>query len=76
MRTFRGRAETDRRIMEALKHGPFLLGDQFTGADILIASMGAWARQMLPTGKLVDDYLARCNSRPALKASFGKDSPR
>jgi glutathione S-transferase len=76
MRTFRGRAETDRRILEALKRGPFLLGDRFSGADILIASMGAWARQMLPTGKVVDDYLARCNSRPALKASFGKDSPR
>src|SRR5262249_25887699 len=76
MRTFRGRAETDRRIMDALKHRPHLLGDHFTGADILIASMGAWARSMLPTGKLVDDYLARCNSRPALKASFGKDSPK
>jgi len=38
--------------------------------------MGAWARQMLPTGKLVDEYLARCNSRPALKASFAKDSPK
>jgi glutathione S-transferase len=75
MRTFRGRAETDRRIMEALKHGPYLLGDKFSGADILIASMGAWARTMLPTGKLVDEYLARCNSRPALKASFAKDSP-
>ena len=44
--------------------------------DFLVASLGAWARPMLPTGKLVDDYLARCNSRPALKASFGKDSPR
>jgi len=77
MRTFRGRAETDRRILQALKHsGPYLLGEKFSGADILIASMGAWARQMLPTGKLVDDYLQRCNSRPALKASYGKDSPR
>ena len=76
MRTFRGRAETDRRIMEALKRGPYLLGDAFSGADILIASMGGWMRNMLPTGKLVDDYLARCNSRPALKASFAKDSPR
>ena len=76
MRTFRGRAETDRRIMEALKHGPYMLGETFSGADILIASMGAWARSMLPTGKLVDEYLARCNSRPALRASFAKDSPR
>lgn len=76
IRTFRGRAEMDRRIMEALKAGPYMLGDTFSGVDILIASMGAWARQMLPTGKLMDDYLARCNSRPALKASYAKDSPR
>lgn len=76
MRTFRGRSEMERRLLEALKHSPYLLGDKFSGADILVASLGAWARNMLPTGKLVDDYLARCNSRPALKASFAKDSPR
>jgi glutathione S-transferase len=76
IRTFRGRAEMDRRIMEALKAGPYMLGDTFSGVDLLIASMGAWARQMLPTGKLMDEYLARCNSRPALKASYAKDSPR
>lgn len=76
IRTFRGRAEMDRRIMEALKKGPYLLGETFTGVDILVASMGAWARQMLPTGKLMDDYLARCNARPALKSSYAKDSSR
>ena len=64
MRTFRGRSEMERRLLEALKHGPYLLGDKFSGADLLVASLGAWARNMLPTGKLVDDYLARCNSRP------------
>jgi glutathione S-transferase len=76
IRTFRGRAEMERRVMEALHKGPYLLGDKFSGVDILIASMGAWARQMLPTGKLMDDYLARCNSRPALKAAMAKDAPK
>jgi glutathione S-transferase len=75
-RTFRGKAELEHRIIEALKKGPFLMGDKFSGADVLISSIGQWARQMLPTGKLVDDYLARCNARPALKASFAKDSPK
>lgn len=74
-RTFRGRSEMERRLLEALKHGPYLLGEKFSGADLLVASLGAVGRNMLPTGKLVDDYLARCNSRPALKASFAKDSP-
>lgn len=76
VRTFRGKSEMERRLLDALKHGPYLLGEKFSGADILVASLGAWARPMLPTGKLVDDYLARCNSRPALKASFAKDAPR
>lgn len=76
IRTFRGRAETDRRLMEALRHGPYMLGDKFSGIDILIASMGQWARQMLPTGKVMDEYLARCTARPALRASFAKDSPK
>jgi glutathione S-transferase len=76
IRTFRGRAEMERRVMEALHKGPYLLGDTFSGVDILVASMGAWARQMLPTGKLMDDYLARCNSRPALMAAMAKDAPK
>jgi len=75
VRTFRGKAEMERRLLDALRHGPYLLGDKFTGADLLVASLGAWARQMLPTGTLVDDYLARCNSRPAVKTAFAKDSP-
>ncbi|MDZ4760535.1 MAG: glutathione S-transferase family protein [Alphaproteobacteria bacterium] len=76
IRTFRGRAELDRRLLDALKTGPYLLGQKFSGVDILVASMGAWARQMLPTGKVMDEYLARCNARPALKASYAKDAPR
>jgi glutathione S-transferase len=75
-RTFRGRAEMDRHLLAALKDSKFLLGDTFSGADILIASLGSFARQMLPTGKLIDDYLARCNSRPALKAAMAKDAPK
>jgi len=31
---------------------------------------------MLPAGKLMDDYLARCGARPAMKAAFAKDSPK
>lgn len=75
-RAFRGRAELDRRLLDHLKHGPFLLGDTFSAADVLYASIGMFSRQMMPAGKLVDDYLARCTSRPALKAAQAKDSPK
>lgn len=73
-RTFRDRAAMDRRITDGLKPGPYLLGDTFSGADILIASLGQFQRQMLPAGEPVDSYLARCNARPALARALAKDA--
>jgi glutathione S-transferase len=65
-RSFRGRDEMNQRVLDALQEGPYLLGAQFTVADLLIGSLGQFSRAMLPAGQLVDDYLARLNSRPAL----------
>ncbi len=72
-RTFRGRAEVDARILSALNAGPYLLGERFSAADILIGSTGMWMRTMMPAGKIVDDYLARCAARPALARAQAKD---
>lgn len=73
-RTFRDRAAMDRRILTALEAGPFLVGNTFTGADLLVASMGHFARTMLPAGDVVEAYLARCNARPALARARDKDA--
>ena len=73
-RTFRGRAELDRRILDALQAQPYLLGDRFSAADIMIASMGHFARDMLPEDPAVDAYLERCNARPALVDANAKDA--
>lgn len=73
-RTFRDRAAMDRRILAGLEPGPYLLGDAFSGADILIASLGQFMRTMLPAGPRVDAYLARCNARPALARALAKDA--
>jgi glutathione S-transferase len=72
-RTFRDRAAMDRHILSGLEPGPYLLGEKFSGADVLIASMGHFARQMLPAGAVVDAYLERCNRRPALARAGAKD---
>jgi len=72
-RSFRDRAAIDRRILTALEGGPFILGQKFSGADILIASMGQFARTLLPEGAVVDAYLERCNTRPALARARAKD---
>jgi glutathione S-transferase len=73
-RTFRDRAAVDRRILAALRSGPWMLGERFSGADILIASIGQFARTMLPPGDPVDAFLARCNARPALARALAKDA--
>ena len=73
-RTFTNRAAVDRRILGALKAGPYILGERFSGADILIASMGQWMRNMLPADSIVDEYLSRCGTRPALARALAKDA--
>ena len=74
-RTFRSRKELDARILGALEGAPFILGEAFTAADLLFASLGHVVREMLPAGDTVDAYLARCADRPALAAARAKDSP-
>lgn len=73
-RAFRDRAAMDRRILAGLEPGPYLLGESFSGADILVASMGQFMRTLLPAGARVDSYLARCNARPALARALAKDA--
>lgn len=73
--TFRGRAEMDQRILGALAQHPYIVGESFTGADTLIASLGLFMRDELPAGPVVDDYLARCAARPAHAAALAKDAP-
>ena len=72
-RTFRGRAETDARVLAALRAGPYVLGERFSGADILVASVGQFVRTMLPADAVVDAYLARVAARPALARAQAKD---
>lgn len=73
-RVFTNRATVDAHILEALKDGPYILGQKFSGADILVASMGQFSRMMLPEGGIVDEYLARCNARPAVARALAKDA--
>lgn len=72
-RTFRSRVEMDRRILSALGNSPYLLGDTFSGADVLLASLGQFERRMLPAGAAVDAFLERCNGRPALARAMARD---
>ena len=74
-RTFRGVKEMNERVRDALARGPYLLGDAFSAADVLVGSLGQFAREMLPAGNSVDAWLARLNARPALARALAKDGP-
>ncbi len=73
--TFRGRDEMFERIRTALVESPYLLGDAFSAADLLVGSVGQVLRDMLPPGEPVDGWLARLFARPALARAMAKDAP-
>jgi glutathione S-transferase len=54
-----------RRLRAALAQGPYVMGDQFTGADFLISSALAFGRKAFPADGAFDAYIERCRARPA-----------
>lgn len=72
--TFRGRAEVQDRLAAALKDRPYLMGDRFTVADLIIASTFDTLPQMMPENRDVRDWVARCAGRPALKRAAARDA--
>jgi glutathione S-transferase len=61
------------RLLEALWEGPWLMGDRFTVADVLIGGAVAWAREHLPESPLIDAYVARLAARPAHARAIARD---
>lgn len=62
-RTFRDGAQARARLAEALADRPFLLGDRFTAADLLLHSPFAWFGK--PGMPAIDAWVDRCAARPA-----------
>ena len=61
------------RLMDGLK-GPYLMGETFTLADILLAHCGTWARSAgFPTENArFAEYVKACRARPAFQKLTGK----
>lgn len=55
-----------KRLEGALARGPWIMGDAFSGADILIGSAINFARAAFPESAVLDAYAARCKARPAM----------
>lgn len=63
--TFRTPVEATARIKAALVKGPWLLGDKFSAADLLVHSPYAWFKEATPDDPLIRDWVERCKARPA-----------
>jgi glutathione S-transferase len=81
---FLGRTDTDptakaeyaafeQRLISAVSPGPYLLGERFSAADILIFSLLQFAPQLAPQGAAVEAYTSRIAERPALARAVVKD---
>jgi glutathione S-transferase len=62
-------------VAGAVTPGPFLMGDRFTAADVVIGSNLRWGTifKMIPERKEFADYVARFVDRPAAKRAQAKD---
>lgn len=63
-------------VADAVAPGPYLLGDRFTAADVLIGSGLRWGTMMgkLPERPEFTAYLARLHERPALQRADTRDA--
>ena len=61
----RGYDAVVRRIEGALARGPYMMGETFSGVDLLVASAINFARRVFPESAALDAYVARCTARPA-----------
>jgi glutathione S-transferase len=59
----RGRAEVLSRLEAALAEGPWLMGADYSAADLLCASPFQWYQDPLTGNPVVRDWVARCSDR-------------
>jgi glutathione S-transferase len=62
-------------VANAIGEAPYLMGDQFTAADIVIGSGLRYGMmfKMIPERKEFTDYVARFTARPAVQRAEAKD---
>lgn len=63
--TFRDAGQIAARLGEALNDRPYLLGERYSGADLLLHTPFDWFPQAMPDAPAIRDWVARCADRPA-----------
>ena len=62
------------RLDEVLTRQPYLLGNDFSAADLLCAGPFAWFGDQLPATPAVKAWVARCLDRDAARATAARDA--
>ncbi len=73
-RTFRGVSEVTAKLSAALQHQPYLLGDSYSAADLLVQSPYAWFKDATPDDPTIKDWVARCSARPSAGRTKASDA--
>jgi glutathione S-transferase len=65
-------ADMERVATEGIVPGPYLLGGQFTAADVFVCSNFHWGllTKLFPEKGAIADYVGRCAARSALQRSL------
>jgi glutathione S-transferase len=65
-------------IAGAIENGPYLMGEQFTAADVVLGSGIRYGThfKLVPERKEFADYIARLTERPAFKRALAKDTQK
>ncbi len=68
-------ASMERVTIEGVSAGRWLLGEQFTAADVFMGSNLHFGTlyKLFPTAGPIADYVARCAARPALKRALAME---
>ncbi|MEQ8394273.1 glutathione S-transferase family protein [Thalassobaculum sp.] len=63
-------------VADALRLGPYLFGETFTAADVVIGSTLRWGMlfELIPDREEFKSYVARLGERPALKRAQATDA--
>jgi glutathione S-transferase len=71
--TLRDQTRVVDRVSSALTKGPYLLGQQFSAADILVSGPFQWDTALAPDNSSIREWLARLSIRPAAQRAAAKD---
>jgi glutathione S-transferase len=64
------------RLRAALDKGPWIMGDQYSAADLLLHGPYAWFPEATPDDPVVRDWIERCKARPARAKVVQRDAVR